>query len=116
MYIIGGDSWTNQDFDNYQVHNDRVERLYDLEFSFNDGRCVNYDGYNVIACAAVDYRRDCWEFDGDGWYEAGSTNYDHWQGDLASYHNDAVMIGNFRLAHTSGYDYFSWISIFIRIN
>ena len=94
MYIIGGDSYTDKDYDNYRVRSTGVEKLDNLPFSFNDGRCANYDGKNVLACAANGgHERDCWNFDGDNWTEVGQTRQKHWQGDIASYHNQAVIVG-----------------------
>lgn len=95
MYIVGGyDPSQNGSRDwlhyrQYKVVGNEITQLPDLNFGFKGGRCLNYDGENVLFIGDFNNDRDTWNFDGEKYVKLPTkSTYQHYGGGLARYtHN-----------------------------
>lgn len=81
-YLIGGSG--GQKYRHFELVDSTLNQGADLEFPFDEGRCLNYDDRKVLACGpdpgnrAYDY--DCWEFDGSQYIKTGYMRDGHYLG------------------------------------
>ena len=79
MFLIGGG---NNMY--LKVHEDRIEELDQLSFSFIDGRCTPVGDKFVMACAGDRTERACYKFEANGAYsKATSTREVHSAGAMS---------------------------------
>ena len=64
-------------------------------FKLEQGRCVNVDDEQAMACGGVHEPRECWFFDGETeiWTKTHDTVDNHHQGAMARYNNSVIFFG-----------------------
>lgn len=96
MYIIGGRG-TTEDYRNFKVKQNEVEKLTDLPFAFRNGACTTVsDNTGALACASLDDPYACWKFDGSNWAKVGGPKNDHQTGSMAPYNGGAIIIAGYK--------------------
>lgn len=78
MFLIGGG---NNMY--LKVHEDRLEELDQLSFSFIDGRCTAVGDEYAMACAGDRTERACYKFDKNGYGKVTSTREVHSAGAMS---------------------------------
>ena len=71
-----------------------------LDFDFYNGRCATYQNANgedrTLLCASGSRKEDtyqnCYEYDGESYYQIGDTRVSHYQGEMVAYRDGIVII------------------------
>ena len=70
----------------YKVIGNEIVQLRDLSFGFKAGRCLNFDGENVLLIGDFVNDRYTWNFDGEKYTSLPTiSTYQHFGGGLARY-------------------------------
>ena len=112
LYLFGGKNDTHQVI---RMGHCGYERLLDLPFKFEKGRCASMDfGQRAILCASKKNPKECHIFDGLDWFQTMDSIKKHDQGGLIE-HKDKVFLfgGNDVNVERFDRDFSDWVSLIV---
>ena len=97
MWLIGGPTTriNSSPQRQFEVFIDHMEEKHTMPFKLEQGRCVNVDDEQAMACGGWHEPRECWFFDGETeiWTKTHDTVDNHHQGAMARYNNSVIFFG-----------------------